>query len=252
MTFQASADVDGGQGEAGVGEDKGPPVEMEPELAPGGDATDDAEAEEPERKAPHEHGDHEGQHLHDLRGDGVRAEIVVAGGGRVVPGQLDDGEGRETGGADGDEHGGAARGRRQPVHDHAAHVAGVHAHGHEHPETLGRQPSKEHRHGVLGRLGGDAGAGDGAAQHEGEHGQIPGRGHVLDAQARVGEEDEVGAHGDHVGGGKVRPEEDAVGGDEPRSAGRDGVVRQAGDDARQAEEGCAEEERLCGMGQTGF
>ncbi len=49
LTLQASPDVDGRQGEADVGKHECPPVQVEPILATGGDAANDADAEEPER-----------------------------------------------------------------------------------------------------------------------------------------------------------------------------------------------------------
>ncbi len=156
-------------------------------------------------------------------------------------GEADDGQSRETGRTDRDEHCRTGRRGRQTVHDHAPDVAGVHAHRDQHAQALRRQAAEEHGHRVHARLRRDAGARDRPAQHEREHGQIPGGRHVLDLQARVREEDQIRAHGDQERGAEVHPEEDAVGDDQPVSACGDGVVRDGRDDAGEREEAGSEE-----------
>lgn len=47
LALERGADVDGGEGEADVGEDKGPPVEAEAEGAVDGETADDGDGEEP-------------------------------------------------------------------------------------------------------------------------------------------------------------------------------------------------------------
>lgn len=240
LAVQGPADVDGGEGEADVGEDEGPPVEAEAEGLVDGEVADDGDGEEPQRQAPDEDGGEQGDDAHDLLRDLVGPEVVVAA--RPLVREPDDGQRREAGRAHGDEHARAGLWRREAVVDHASHVARVHAHRDHHAQALGREPAEEHRHGVVVRLVLQPGRRDRAAQHEREDGQIPRGRHVLDLEPRVREQQTVHADGDDERRGEVRPEQHAVDDHQPIPAGGDGVLGHPGNDAGKGQERRREEE----------
>lgn len=184
-----------------------------------------------------------------MHGDLVRAKIVEAAGPLVR--EPDNGQAREAGRADGDEHARSRLRRREPVVDHPPHVACVHAHGHHHAKALRRQPREEHRHRIVLGLVLEPGARERAAQHKGEDGQIPRRRHVLDLEPRVREQQAVHTHGDQEGDGEVQPEEDPVADHQPGPAVRDGVLGHSGDDARGGQERGREEEGFGRVRQAG-
>lgn len=241
LALQGAGDVDGREGEADVGEHKGPAVEAEAgEGLVHGEAADDRDGEEPEREAPDEDCREESDDPHDLCGDVVRPEVVVSP--RPVVCEADDGEGGEARGPDGDEHAWPGLRGREAVVDHAPYIARVHANGHHHAETLGREPAEEHGHCVFLWLVHYPRARNRAAQHEREDGQIPCGRHVLDLESWVREEQTVHAHSDDKARREVYPEEHPVDDDEPVPAAGDRVVRHPGDDTGDGDQGRRKEE----------
>ena len=240
LALQGAGDVDGGEGEPDVGEDKGPAVEAEArEGLVDRQAGHDRDREEPQRQAPDEDRREQREDAYHLCGRLVRPEEVVPPGPVVC--EADDGERGEAGRADGDEHAWARFGGREAVVDHATHVARVHAHRHHHPKPLRREPAEEHRHCVFFRLVLDPAARDRPAQHEREDGQVPCGRHVLDLEPRVREEQAVHPHRDEEARREVDPEEHPVHDHQPVPAAGDRIVRGTGDDARHGNQARREE-----------
>lgn len=204
LVAQLVADGNGGQDEARVGEDHGPPAEVEV-LGDGLDDGDDGDEEPPQAQGPQEDGADEG---HGADGGQVHghANVVLAGGGGDALGHADDGEGREGRRPHAHEQAGPVLPIRQPgLHQPADHV-GVHKDGDGEPQSLARQPGHDNGHGRRRRLRLGNDRGNRARQHDGEDGQDPRRHHGLQAEAVRRKHVAVLAHGQDQRRHHVRPE----------------------------------------------
>lgn len=167
VTVESLAQGDGGQGEAGVGEDHGPPVEVEG-LGGRADDGDNGDAEEPETQGPEEDAGGDGQQLDDaaiFQGVGVVEQLEVFGEAFA---HADEGEGCEGGGSDADEHAWSVVAVGEAGLHQSADVVGVHHEADGEAEALEGDAGADDGEGCASGLLFTDDGGDGAAEHDGE------------------------------------------------------------------------------------
>lgn len=246
------AEGDGGEDEAGVGEDHGPPTEVEV-LGRRADHGDGGDAEPPQAKAPEGSAQHVGHYLHDgllaharrLGGyDAAEAYVKVCGD---VVGHAYHGQGSEGGRADAHEQAGAVLPVRQVTgHQSTDHVR-VHHHADQHAQALADEPSHDYGDGRDGGLGARDDGGDGSRQHDGEDGQDPSGHHGLQAMGLGTKDIAVLSNGQHQGSDQVAPKH---GLDEPVEGHVvvwDGISMRACDEGGNAQEKGRKEETLAAV-----